>query len=80
MNQDLEILNGIPEIMAFWDPHMTKDCFYRNVRPYLDPILFERKYVNRRKVPKGGEKVDRYYTYKHLLLSFKLRFEKSKKS
>ena len=72
MSLDLnDMLNGIDEIMEFWDPCMTKDYFYRNVRPFLNPILFERLYAKRRK-----DRLKRYYTYKHLVLFLKLRLEK----
>jgi len=70
-----EILNGMDEIRQFWDPFMSKDCFFRTVRPLLDPILFERPYIGRRK-----ERVMKFYTYKHLLLSLKLRLKKNEKN
>lgn len=76
---DTEILNGMDEIRNFWDPHMTKDCFYRNIRPHLDPILFERTYINRRMRTPGEKPVERYYTFKNLVLSLKLRLEKKNK-
>ena len=75
MSDNSDMLKGIDEIIEFWDPHMTRDFFYRNIRPHLEAILFERAYLNRRKVSKDREKVDRYYTYKSLVLQLKLKLK-----
>lgn len=66
-----DILEGLDAIRCFWDPHMSKDYFYRVIRPHLDSVLFERRYAKRRK-----DKIARFYSYKNLVLALKIRLRK----
>jgi hypothetical protein len=65
-----EILNGLEEIRKYWDPYMSRDYFFRHVRPHLNSILFKRRYW-----PRLRENIPQYYTYRRLVLILKLRLE-----
>ena len=73
-----EILNGWDEIRTFWDPEMTRYYFDTHVKKVLiDTVVFHRNYVNK---TKHNPNTPKYYTYKNLLLSFKLKYEKNMNS
>ena len=71
MSKD-DVLNGLEEIRAYWDPHMSEHYFRKYILPELkkSSILFSRPYKHRnvKKI-----KVPYYYTYKHLLTTVQIR-------
>ena len=67
-----EVLNGLDEIRKYWDPHMSESYFKKHILPVIRDHLFTRdNYLGRRK-----KNIPKYYTYKTLLLSVKIRYEK----
>lgn len=71
MAENNEILDGLDEIRAFWDPCMSEYKFRKEVWPQLLPAcIFRRDYCN---TSRSTKNIPKFYTYKSLILSFKLR-------
>jgi hypothetical protein len=72
-----EVLNGWKEIREFWDPYMSEYYFNKHIKKLLiDTVVFKRRYVN---TTRYTSNIPVYYTYKALLISFKIKQENMKK-
>lgn len=71
MAENSEILDGLDEIRAFWDPRMSEYKFRQEVLPLLlNTCLFTRNYCNSSRSTKN---IPKYYTYKNLVLAVKVK-------
>ena len=78
MAENNEILNGIDEIREFYDPFMSEYKFRKEVLPDLLPAcIFTRDYRN---TSRSTKNIPKYYTYKALILSYKLRLLSDKQT